>query len=98
MLCDFVGWSALSLRLDAEELTEVIQDYRQRCTTLINSHGGFVAQYVGDAILAYFGYPRAHEDDAERAIRAALAIAAAERSSSHGAGDISPSDGSGTSA
>ena len=86
MLCDLVGWSALSLRLDAEELTEVIQDYRQRCTTLINSHGGFVAQYVGDAILAYFGYPRAHEDDAERAIRAALAIAAAERSSSHVAG------------
>lgn len=86
MLCDLVGWSALSQRLDAEELTEVVQAYRQRCTSLINSHGGIVAQYVGDAILAYFGYPRAHEDDAERAIRAALGIAAAERSSSHTAG------------
>jgi class 3 adenylate cyclase/tetratricopeptide (TPR) repeat protein len=82
MLCDLVGWSALSLRLDAEELTELIQAYRQRCTILITSHGGIVAQYVGDGILAYFGYPRAHEDDAERAIRAALSIAASERSSS----------------
>jgi class 3 adenylate cyclase/tetratricopeptide (TPR) repeat protein len=82
MLCDLVGCSALSLRLDAEELTEVIQAYRQRCTNLITSHGGIVAQYVGDGVLAYFGYPRAHEDDAERAIRAALSIAAAERSSS----------------
>ena len=86
MLCDLVGWSALSQRLDAEELTEVVQAYRQRCTTVINSHGGIVAQYVGDAILAYFGYPRAHEDDAERAIRAALRIAAAEPSSSNIAG------------
>jgi len=80
MLCDLVGWTALSLRLDAEELAEVVQAYRQRCTNLITSHGGIVAQYVGDGILAYFGYPRAHEDDAERAIRAALSIAAAERS------------------
>ena len=79
MLCDLVGWTALSLRIDAEELTEVVQAYRQRCTSLITSHGGIVAQYVGDGILAYFGYPRAHEDDAERAIRAALGIAAAER-------------------
>lgn len=82
MLCDLVGWTALSLRVDAEELAEVVQAYRQRCTSLITSHGGIVAQYVGDAILAYFGYPRAHEDDAERAIRAALGIAAAERSAS----------------
>ena len=79
MLCDLVGWSALSQRLDAEELTEVVQAYRQRCAGHIAGHGGIVAQYVGDAVLAYFGYPRAHEDDAERAIRAALAIAAAER-------------------
>lgn len=81
MLCDVVGWSALSLRQDAEELADVIRIYRQRCAGIIGSHGGTVAQYVGDAILAYFGYPRAHEDDAERAIRAALAIAAAERAS-----------------
>lgn len=80
MLCDLVGWSALSVQRDAEELTEVMQAYRGRCAVVIARHGGMVAQYVGDAILAYFGYPRAHEDDAERAIRAALEIAAAEQS------------------
>ena len=74
MLCDLVDSTALSMRLDAEELTEFIQDYRQRCAAIINHHGGVVAQYVGDGILAYFGYPRAHEDDAERALRAALGI------------------------
>jgi class 3 adenylate cyclase/predicted ATPase len=79
MLCDLVGWTALSQRLDAEELAELVRAYRQRCTSVISRHGGTVAQYVGDAVLAYFGYPRAHEDDAERAIRVALAIAAAER-------------------
>jgi class 3 adenylate cyclase/tetratricopeptide (TPR) repeat protein len=82
MLCDLVGWTALSQRLDAEELAELMRAYRQRCTGVIGRHGGTVAQYVGDAILAYFGYPRAHEDDAERAIRAALAVAAAERAAS----------------
>jgi class 3 adenylate cyclase/tetratricopeptide (TPR) repeat protein len=86
MLCDLVGWTGLSQRLDPEELAEVVQAYRQRCTTLITRHGGTVAQYVGDAVLAYFGYPRAHEDDAERAVRAALSIAAAERSASQVAG------------
>ena len=74
MLCDLVDSTALSLRLDAEELTELIRDYRQRCAAIINHHGGVVARYVGDGILAYFGYPRAHEDDAERALRAALGI------------------------
>jgi class 3 adenylate cyclase/tetratricopeptide (TPR) repeat protein len=86
MLCDLVGWTGLSQRVDPEELAEVVQAYRQRCTTLITRHGGTVAQYVGDAVLAYFGYPRAHEDDAERAVRAALSIAAAERSASQVAG------------
>jgi class 3 adenylate cyclase/tetratricopeptide (TPR) repeat protein len=86
MLCDLVGWTGLSQRLDPEELAEVVQAYRQRCTTLIARHGGTVAQYVGDAVLAYFGYPRAHEDDAERAVRAALSIAAAEPAASQVAG------------
>jgi class 3 adenylate cyclase/tetratricopeptide (TPR) repeat protein len=86
MLCDLVGWTGLSQRLDPEELAEVVQAYRERCTTLITRHGGTVAQFVGDAVLAYFGYPRAHEDDAERAVRAALSIAAAERSTSQVAG------------
>ena len=75
MLCDMVASTPLSLKLDPEELAEVIQAYRQRCAELITGSGGIVARYVGDGILAYFGYPRAHENDAERAIRAALGIA-----------------------
>ena len=86
MLCDLVGWTNLSVRLDAEELTEVVQAYRQRSTTIIEAHGGTVAQYAGDAVLAYFGYPRAHENDAERAVRAALAIIAPPGSSPDSAG------------
>lgn len=81
MLCDLVGYTSLSLRLDAEELTELIQAHRQRCADVITSHGGSVAQYVGDGVLAYFGYPQAHEDDAERAIRSALAIVATAHAS-----------------
>jgi class 3 adenylate cyclase/tetratricopeptide (TPR) repeat protein len=78
LLCDLVAWTSLSLRLDPEELAELMHAYRERCAKVIARHGGTVAQYAGDAVLAYFGYPRAHEDDAERAIRAALVIAAAE--------------------
>lgn len=77
MFCDMVASTALSLRLDPEELSEVIQAYRQRVAEVITGHGGMVARQVGDAVLAYFGYPHAHENDAERAIRAALAIAKA---------------------
>ena len=80
MLCDLVAWTALAQHLDPEELVEVIQAYRRRCADTVAAHSGTIAQYVGDGVLAYFGYPRAHEDDAERAIRAALAIAVAERS------------------
>src|ERR1700758_1014780 len=79
MFCDMVASTALSLRLDPEELAEVIQSYRQRCADVITGHGGIVARQVGDAVLAYFGYPHAHEDDAERAVRAALAIAKTQR-------------------
>ena len=75
MLCDMVASTALSLRLDPEELADVIQAYRRRCADVVMAHGGIVARQIGDAVLAYFGYPRAHENDAERAIRAALAIA-----------------------
>lgn len=80
MLCDLVAWTALAQHLDPEDLVDVIQAYRRRCADTVAAHGGTIAQYVGDGVLAYFGYPRAHEDDAERAIRAALAIAVAERS------------------
>ncbi len=80
MFCDMVASTALSLRLDPEELAEVIQTYRRRCADIITGHGGMVARQVGDAVLAYFGYPHAHENDAERAIRAGLALAKAQPS------------------
>jgi class 3 adenylate cyclase/tetratricopeptide (TPR) repeat protein len=82
LFCDMVASTSLSLRLDPEELTEVIQAYRQRCDEVITRYGGVVARYVGDGVLAYFGYPRAQEDDAERAIRAGLAMTKMEWSSS----------------
>jgi len=77
MFCDLVGSTALSTRLDPEDLREIISAYHQRCAELITKYGGFVARYLGDSVLAYFGYPRAQEDDAERAVRAGLALVGA---------------------
>jgi class 3 adenylate cyclase/predicted ATPase len=74
MFCDIVGSTALSARLDPEEFQEIIGAYHRRCAEVIAKSGGFVTQYLGDGILAYFGYPQAHEDDAERAVRAGLAL------------------------
>jgi class 3 adenylate cyclase/tetratricopeptide (TPR) repeat protein len=74
MFCDMVGSSALSTRLDPEEQREVVSSFQGCCASEIKRLGGMVAQYLGDGILAYFGYPTAHEDDAERAVRAGLAI------------------------
>jgi len=74
MFCDMVGSSALSTQLDPEEQREVISSFQGCCATEIKLLGGMVAQYLGDGVLAYFGYPAAHEDDAERAIRSGLAI------------------------
>nr|MDQ2999534.1 AAA family ATPase [Chloroflexota bacterium] len=74
MFCDLVGSTALSEKLDPEELRSVLHDYRIRCGEVISRYEGFVARYVGDGILTYFGWPTAHEDDAERAVRAALEI------------------------
>jgi predicted ATPase/class 3 adenylate cyclase len=74
LFCDLVGSTALSTRLDPEELHEIIEAYRRCCTGVIVRFGGFVAEYVGDGVVAYHGYPRAHEDDAERAVRAGLAL------------------------
>ena len=77
MFSDLVGSTALSARLDPEDLREVITAY-QKCVTLTVRHfGGFVAKYMGDGVLVYFGYPEAHEDDAERAVRAGLELVAA---------------------
>jgi class 3 adenylate cyclase len=77
MFCDLVGSTALSARLDPEDMWEVIRAYRAACARVIAAYDGIVARFVGDGILAYFGYPRAHEDDAERAVRAGVDIIAA---------------------
>ena len=74
MFVDLVGSTALSGRLDPEELRDVIGAYHRRCDEVITSSGGFVAKYLGDGVLAYFGYPKAHEEDAEQAVRAGLAL------------------------
>jgi class 3 adenylate cyclase/tetratricopeptide (TPR) repeat protein/ABC-type transport system involved in cytochrome c biogenesis ATPase subunit len=74
MFCDLVGSTALSARLDPEDMWEVIRAYRVACARVIATYDGIIARFVGDGILAYFGYPRAHEDDAERAVRAGLDI------------------------
>lgn len=74
MFCDLVGSTALSADLDPEDLRAVIGAYHRCCAELIQGNGGFVAKYMGDGVLAYFGYPQAHEHDAERAVQAALAM------------------------
>jgi class 3 adenylate cyclase/tetratricopeptide (TPR) repeat protein len=77
MFCDLVGSTALSARLDPEDLRAVIGAYHRCCAALVERHGGFVAKYMGDGVLAYFGYPQAHEHDAERAVETGLALAEA---------------------
>ena len=74
MFADLIGSTALSARLDPEELRDVIGAYHRRCAEVITRSGGFVAKYLGDGVLAYFGYPQAHEEDAEQAVRAGLAL------------------------
>ncbi len=74
MFCDLVGSTALSARLDPEDLRAVIGAYHRCCAKVIGRGGGFVAKYMGDGVLAYFGYPRADEHDAERAVRTALKL------------------------
>ncbi len=72
LFCDVVDSTALAARLDPEDLREVIRAYQQTCAEVIQRFEGHIAQYLGDGLLVYFGYPRAHEDDAQRAIRAGL--------------------------
>ena len=74
MFCDLVGSTALSARLDPEDLRGIIAAYHRCCTELVERNAGFVAKYMGDGVLAYFGYPQAHEHDAEHAVRAGLAL------------------------
>src|ERR1700751_1066832 len=77
MFCDLVGSRALSVWFDPEELREEIRAYQNAVSGVVARYDGFVAKFMGDGVLAYFGYPRAHEDDAERAVRAGLEIAGA---------------------
>ena len=74
MFCDLVGSTALSTQLDPEDLREVVRAYQDTCAKVIARFEGHIAQYLGDGLLVYFGYPLAHEDDAQRAVRAGLGM------------------------
>ncbi len=74
MFSDLVGSTALSARMDPEDLREVIAAYHRCVAEIVRRFDGFLAQYLGDGVLIYFGYPHAHEDDAERAVRAGLEV------------------------
>ncbi|MBI3756512.1 MAG: AAA family ATPase [Deltaproteobacteria bacterium] len=80
MFCDLVGSTALSEQLDPEDLRKVVRAYQETCTTVIRRYDGHLAQYLGDGLLVYFGYPVAHEDDAQRAVRTGLEIVSALQS------------------
>jgi class 3 adenylate cyclase len=74
LFSDLVGSTALSARMDPEDLREVISSYQKCVAEAVQRFGGVVAKYMGDGVLVYFGYPQAHEDDAERAVRAGLEL------------------------
>lgn len=74
LMCDLVGSTALSQSLDPEDLSELLAAYQRVCSDAVARHDGHVAQYLGDGVLVYFGFPRAHEDDARRAVRCGLDI------------------------
>ena len=74
MFCDLVGSTALSAKYDPEDLSEIVRTYQENCASIIGQYEGHIARYMGDGMLVYFGYPQAHEDDAERALRAGLEI------------------------
>ena len=74
MFCDLVGSTALSEQLDPEDLHAIVRAYQDACRQVIERYEGHIAQYLGDGILVYFGYPAAHEDDAIRAVRSGLEI------------------------
>src|SRR5262249_24991620 len=74
MFSDLVGSTALSARMDPEDLREVISAYQKCVAETVQRLGGYIAKYMGDGVLVYFGYPQAHEDDAETAVRAGLEL------------------------
>ena len=102
MFCDMVGSTEMAEQLDPEDLREVILDYQAACIRVVERFDGFVARFMGDGLLVYFGHPRAHEDDAERAVRAGLEISravsalndtASHRSEVHYAGRVGIASG-----
>jgi class 3 adenylate cyclase len=76
LFCDLVGSTALAVKLDPEDMREVIRAFQDSCAAVVTQMGGHVARFMGDGVLVYFGYPQAHEDDAERAVRAGLDLVA----------------------
>jgi class 3 adenylate cyclase len=74
LFCDLVDSTTLASQLDPEELREVVRAYQHTCAKVIQRFDGHIAQYLGDGLLVYFGYPLAHEDDAQRAVRAGLGM------------------------
>jgi class 3 adenylate cyclase len=77
LFCDLVDSTRLAGQLDPEDLRDVVRAYQAACAEVIQRYGGHIAQYLGDGLLVYFGYPQAHEDDAHRAVRAGLGMVAA---------------------
>jgi class 3 adenylate cyclase len=88
MFCDLVGSTALAAQLDPEELREVTGAYHGAIARVVAGFDGFVAKYMGDGALVYFGYPRADEHDAERAVRAGLALVEAVAGRNRGGGAV----------
>ena len=76
LFCDLVGSTALAVQLDPEDLSAVIRRFQAICTAVIRQNGGYVARFMGDGLLVYFGYPQAHEDEAENAVHAGLDLIA----------------------
>src|SRR5713101_550126 len=74
LFCDLVDSTMLASQLDPEDLREVVRAYQETCAKVIARFEGYIAQYLGDGLLVYFGYPQAHEDDAQRAVRAGLGM------------------------
>lgn len=83
MFCDLVGSTALSQQLDPEDLRNILRAYQAACAGVVTRYEGFIAKYMGDGVLVYFGYPQAHEDDAERSINAGLGIVEAVKRLPH---------------
>src|SRR5262249_32618360 len=84
LFCDLVDSTTLSTQLDPEEYRDVVRAYHTACTEMIRRYDGHLAQLLGDGLLVYFGYPQAHEDDAQRAVRVGLGMLAAMGDVNHG--------------